>query len=207
MHHGLTPILSGLAILAVSACQPVVAVPTDPGFADDATAVSDLAAGLSVDPTPAADVPATGTARYEGYAVLLPGVDVADIPDADAGAADAAVVRLLQRSEDILIGELELNADFDADTLTGGAGGFSDRIDGEVGGQLAVDGAIIDGGVLATVTGELEVDGRSETVDAVAVGALTGAGGENIQAVAAGDITTPDGTEPIYGELIGTRTP
>ena len=162
------------------------------GFAG--MAGSFVAAGYEV--TAPEDIPpdTAPAATYDGYIVL-----------------DASSIWLRES----YAGEMTLEAQFAADTVTGSASNLYDSSGRAVGGSLVISDGMIERSVAPSgggqITGDLDgvltdADGVVLTVDSMLTGDFYGPDGEGYRAVIEGTMTSPDyGTELLQGRSIGLK--
>lgn len=137
--------------------------------------------------TPIADIPTSGSATYDGVFSL------GRIEERFPGDPDPDLV-------DPLIGEVELDVDFQRNTLSGNADNFFDDTrsvsgsltisDGEI--ERSVDGVLF----VADVVGELPINGAQRDVEGALIGGFGGNDAETIVSLFVGDA---DGEFPLIG--------
>ena len=132
---------------------------------------------LENDITPAASMPKTGTATYRGAAMIWAGEDISgELENPDMADVDAA-------------GRMRMQADMSAGTVTGTIGEFRKGPgDKTLGGTMDFDGTIRDNRFRAASSGNLTVDGATQSSNGVLIGAFIGRGASDMTGFGSGNI-------------------
>ena len=164
--------------LALSAC----------GSSDSFAKMEDRGTALAAkyaETPPTETMPTEGTATYKGYAGYS--------ADENAETADYA-------------SNVTLNANFADATIDGSLTNFRDANNGKLAGSVAVtDGAIDENGFIADLSGTLSQGGESGEVTGAMGGTFYGEGAEAVFGGMTGEITTADGSVPLYGIFIAEK--
>ncbi|WP_413717170.1 hypothetical protein [Silicimonas sp. MF1-12-2] len=162
--------------------------------ADGYAAIAGDFAEAGYEVTPVGDIPTENSAVYDGYIIL------------DAGSI------WLRES---YAGEMTLEAQFDANTVSGSADNLYDRSGAPVAGSLVIGGGVIDRASPSAGGGQITADldglltdskGVDLTVDTEMVGDFYGPDAEGFLALINGTMSSPEhGVEDLTGRSIGVK--